>query len=121
MKKVGKVLLVVWAVLATFLLVMACIAYKEAKADHLVAYSILESEYKELQAEYAESPDEAVTDLLPYKLYYDAEMQILLGNDYDWEKAVAEAAEEYDLSEVEQLTLLKKVEWLMTMATTLAK
>lgn len=121
MKKIGKVLLVVWAVLATFLLVMACIAYSESNRESLVAYSILESEYKELKAEYEKLPDASVTDLLPYKLYYDAEIQILLGSDHDWEKAVAEVAEEYNLSEAEQLTLLKKVEWLITMATTLAK
>ena len=48
-------LLVAWAVLATFLLVMSCVAYKENDVDWLVKYSVLESEYDEISEKaYAE-------------------------------------------------------------------
>ena len=123
MKKIGKILLIVWAVLATFLLVMSCIAYNEADAEWSAKYDDLQKEYTELSNEFEDVSETAVDpmDLLPYKLFYDAEMQILLGNDHDWEKAAAEAAEEYNLSEIEQALLLKKIEWLITMVTTITE
>ena len=61
MKKVGKVLLVVWAVLATFLLVMACIAYNEVDTEWSAKYDDLKEKsdalaksWEEIQPGYQE-------------------------------------------------------------------
>ena len=50
MRKVGIVLLIVWAVLATFLLVMACIAYNEVDLE----YDELETMYEDVSGKYAD-------------------------------------------------------------------
>lgn len=100
MKKVGKILLVVWAVLATFLLVMACIAYNENDAEWVAKYDELLEEYDDLK------------ELLPYKLVYNA---LTSSETIDWETALADVAEEYDLSDVERLSLAHKVEQLFTL------
>lgn len=55
MKKVGKVLLFVWAVLATVLLIASCVAYTEKNMDWSTRYTILKSEYDEISEKvYAE-------------------------------------------------------------------
>ena len=51
MKKVGKIVLAVWAVLATFLLVMACVAYNEVDAEWSAKYDDVSDKYADLLAE----------------------------------------------------------------------
>ena len=60
MKKVGKILLIVWSVLATFLLVMACIAYNEVDAEWSGKYDEVSTKYKKLLSEKSDIADAAV-------------------------------------------------------------
>ena len=55
MKKVGKVMLIAWAVLATILLVMLYREYSDTNMDWSIKYTILKSEYDEaVEKAYAE-------------------------------------------------------------------
>lgn len=54
MKKVGKILLIVWAILATILLVLSCVAFSESAADY--------NELKELYFAVRSKYDEVVTE-----------------------------------------------------------
>lgn len=105
MKKAIKIVLVV------ILIVYAGVA--------TIAATEFRAECEELRTENVESFDPV--DLLPYKLFYDALVQDLRGNDYDWEKAVDDVTAEYGLSEAEQLTLLENAEWLMGMVSVFAE
>lgn len=70
MKKAGKILLVVWAVLATFLLVMACVAYNQADADWSAKYDGL----KEKSDALAESMEKILPE---YNEFIEQENQSL--------------------------------------------
>ena len=106
MKKAIKivlvVILVVYAVFATTVLFIA--------AEEQMALKVENEELTEKLAEVDPM------DLLPYKLFYDS----LVQDEYDLNKAVEDAAEEYGLNEVDELTLLKNVEWLATMVVALS-
>ena len=71
MRKAGKVLLIVWTVLATFLLVMACIAYNKVDVEWSAKYDDLKEKsdalaksWEEIQPGYQEYLEQKTQDTL---------------------------------------------------------
>ena len=106
-KKVLIVILAIYAILAT----IAASEFRIEAEDAVAKYNSLNEMYLEIQ----EQPSDDLTALLPYKLFYDAYVQDLRGNAFDWENEIEEVVEEYNLSEIEQWTLTQNVEWLITL------
>ena len=102
MKKVLKVLLIVYTVLVTIFCGFVCVGSIGISEE----LTRVESAYVELK----EESRAEVVSMLSYKLFYNAALR---GNDYDLELAVSDAAEEYGLTEIEELTLIKNVELLI--------
>lgn len=128
MKKVVKIVLVV--ILALYAVVATVALYQSAdyESELEVAYDELQGKYDELREKYIESSklrddddQDELKELLPYKLFYDSLVQDLRGNDVDAERLILEATEKYDLDEIEQLSLAKQVEWLITMVDTFSE
>jgi hypothetical protein len=128
MKKVVKIVLVVilalYAVFTTTVLFMAAkdqIALEAENAELTEKYDELREKYIESSKLRDDDDKDELKELLPYKLFYDSLVQDLRGNDVDAEKLILEATKKYDLDEIEQLSLAKQVEWLITMVDTLSE
>lgn len=128
MKKVVKIVLVVilalYAVFTTTVLFMAAkdqIALEAENAELTEKYDELQEKYIESSKLRDDDDQDELKELLPYKLFYDSLVQDLRGNDVDAERLILEATEKYDLDEIEQLSLAKQVEWLITMVDTFSE
>lgn len=119
MKKAIKIALIVIVVVYALLATIAARSFR-IEVDELTAeYSAMNAEFSALKEEYEEYSKTSIADpveLLPYKLFYDAFVtDILHGNEYDWDKAIDDAAKEYNLSDVDKLILTKNISQLITL------
>ena len=90
MKKLGKILLIVWAVLATVLLVLSCIAFSEVDAEWSADYKSLKTQYDSLSEDYINLQ------------YQNADMIVFEG----WAKSISE---EYFVGKIDDETILVAV------------
>ena len=100
MKKFGKILLIVWAVLATLLLVLSCIAYSETDSEKVA----LQAGYNALKADFDELEEES-RDILLRELTYKMMCDSLFYKEFDLDAEIEQYAEQYTLSDFEKVQL----------------
>ncbi len=105
--------------LALLMLLTGCTTVVEgvAQEDHdklKADYAEIVKQHDELKAEYDELKTTVekfdLLEWLPFKMFYYA---LLDGNDHDWESAMEDVAQEYGLSEADQLTLVENIQKLI--------